>query len=406
MTIPKSSSKLIPILLLLMTIISISPLWHYFLTVNGNIISLLSFIIIFFLKDRIFYINKKYFVWSLIVILGSFFPAMYWLEYRFLLIPIYLITGIYVISKLTIREIMSFINLSTIFLFTLLVGAFIGVIYVYFGGESILQFEGIHGNKYQFYLTTLSTVSVGNLFRPAGILDEPGALSFFMCFVAALRHKVGANKKTTWILLVMGFITGSVAHLIYTTFHLLEEVKTNEKISKWIIRFILILSLILILGIIPGVYDILSTFLFARFYPENINNLGMDRLIPFLNAIELIDIKTFFVGVHPDCTFSRPGCDDLGVRNFGYNPLTLLVGWGVFLSFPYYLALFYLFFMGILKFNYVFLGIFILLLQRPYIMSYGYSMFILLTILIVTGLFFNRRDRKINKKSNIFLNYD
>lgn len=396
MTIPKSSSKVIPILLLFMTIISISPFWHYFLTVNGNIISLLSFIIIIFLKDRIFYINKKYFVWSLIVLLGSFFPAMYWLEYRFLLIPIYLITGIYVISKLTIREIMLFTNLSTIFLFTLLVGAFIGVIYVYFGGESILQFEGIHGNIYQFYLTTLSTVIVGNLIRPAAILDEPGALSFFICLVAALRNKVGANKKITWILLFLGFITSSVAHLIYTTFHLLQEIKGSINVNKLIKGLILFFSLLLILFTIPPVYDVISKFLFFRFSSEHINNLGMDRFIPFLNAIELIDIKTFFVGVHPDCAFSRPGCDDLGVRNFGYNPLTLLVGWGVFLSFPYYLALFYLFFMGILKFNYVFLGIFLLLLQRPYLMSYGYSMFTVLTILVVTGLFFNSRDRKLD----------
>ena len=103
---------------------------------------------------------------------------MYWLEYRFLLITIYLITGIYVISKLTIRELMSFINLSTKLLFILLVGSFIGVFYVYFGGESIFQFKGIHGNIYQFYLTTLNTVKSGNLIRPAGILDEPGALSF------------------------------------------------------------------------------------------------------------------------------------------------------------------------------------------------------------------------------------
>ena len=396
MTIPKSDSKSIPILLLFMTIISISPFWHFFLNVNGNIIYLLRFIVIFFLRFWIFKINKKYFVWSLIVLLGAFFPAMYWLEYRFLLIPIYLITGIYVISKLTIREIMSFISLSTILLFILIFGAFIGVFYVYFGGESILQFKGIHGNTYQFYLTTLSTILVGNLIRPAGILDEPGALSFFICFLAALRHKVGASKNITWTLLVLGFITSSVAHLIYTTFHLLEEIKTNKKIGKWFVRFILILLFILILCLTPGVNDVISKFLFARFSSEQINNLGMDRFIPFLNAIELIDMKTFFVGVHPDCAFSRPSCKDLGVRNFGYNPLTLLVGWGVFLSFPYYLALFYLFFMGILKFNYIFLGIFLLLLQRPYLMSYGYSMFILLTILVVTGLFFNSRDQKLD----------
>ena len=259
--------------------------------------------------------------------------------------------------------------------------------YVYFGGESIFQFKGIHGNIYQFYLTTLNTVKSGNLIRPAGILDEPGALSFFVCFIAALRHKFGANKKITWILLIMGFITSSVAHLIYTTFHLLHEVKTDKKISKWIGKLIPILLLLLILSLTPGVNDVISKFLFDRFSAQNIDNLGMDRFNPFLNAIELIDIKTFLFGIHPDCGIFSDKCAEHEFGHYGYNPLTLLVGWGIFLSFPYYLSLIYLLYNAIRKHNYIFLAIFLLLLQRPYVMSFGYSMFILLTILVITGCF-------------------
>ena len=67
-----------------------------------------------------------------------------------------------------------------------------------------------------------------------------------------------------------------------------------------------------------------------------------------------------------------------------------------------HLSLIYLFYMAIREHNYIIFAIFVLLLQRPYVMSYGYSMFILLTILVITGSFFNSTDRRVYERNQYF----
>lgn len=402
MVISRVKIQLTSMLILLMTVVAISPFWHAFFPVNGNIISLLTVVVIVLIKGNYHYANKKYLAWSAAVFLGAMFPFVFWLEFHFLLTPIYFITGIYVISLLTTRDVLSFINIATTFIFVLLVGAVFGTIYAYYGGSSILQFKGAGGLHYQLYLTTLTPVQLGGFIRPSSLFDEPGALSFITCFIAALRHNVGANKKITWAILGLGFITASVAHLLYVIFHAAQEVKSFKSADKLIKVLFIFLLVMFFLSFLPPVQDIISRFLLSRFATGEINNLGMDRFIPFLNAIEhLNNIETFLFGIHPDCGLGRATCGEHGFKPYGYNPLTLLTGWGVFLSLPYYLSLTYLLYMAIRKRNFIIFGVFALLLQRPYVMSYGYSMFILLTILVITDSFFNSTARRKNEWKNI-----
>ena len=54
--------------------------------------------------------------------------------------------------------------------------------------------------------------------------------------------------------------------------------------------------------------------------------------------------------------------------------------WGLLISFPYYFGLIYLGIVAFLRRTLIPLGILMLLLQRPYTMSFGYALLILLTI--------------------------
>jgi len=90
-------------------------------------------------------------------------------------------------------------------------------------------------------------------------------------------------------------------------------------------------------------------------------------------------------------------CVDLGFENYGENPLSLLVHYGGFLAFPYYFALSYLVIYSVWRRDFIMLGIFLLLLQRPYTMSYGYSMLILLTIFVLTNSHANNKVRMLRR---------
>ena len=57
-----------------------------------------------------------------------------------------------------------------------------------------------------FYLSTFSNSYVRGVIRPAGIYDEPGALSFVACIIAALRKIRGFSEKGTWIILILGLL--------------------------------------------------------------------------------------------------------------------------------------------------------------------------------------------------------
>ena len=93
-------------------------------------------------------------------------------------------------------------------------------------------------------------------------------------------------------------------------------------------------------------------------------------------------------------------CVDLGFESYGDNPLTLLVHWCGFLAFPYYFALTYLAVNSARQLSFVMLGILLLLLQRPYTMSYGYSMLIVLTIFALTNEHARVSMRKLPKMPN------
>lgn len=382
-----SKSKLTVWLLTLATVVAVSPLIHAFSTLKGNVISILALFAIFIIKDFWRGVDNKYFFLSLGIVFISIIPALYWQQPRLMLLPIYFVLSILVVSELKKIEIKAFVELLTWVLLLVLFGAVLGILYAYFGGASIIEFANPDGRLNQLYLTTLTNSQIENFIRPSGVFDEPGALSFVVCFIAALRHSTGGNKKITWIMLILGMVTMSVAHLIYMLLHATEELKSHKRAKDafMFLGVVAIFSWVLVSFIHP-IQDILSALLFSRFTDDTLSTLGQDRVTTLLNAVGYIDINTFMFGLDSDCAVGFAHCTfDKGFENYGDNPLTLLVHWGGLLAFPYYFVLVYLTFNSVRQRNFIMFGIMLLLLQRPYTMSYGYSILIVLTLFVLAG---------------------
>ncbi|MEO7497283.1 MAG: hypothetical protein ABIT83_16715 [Massilia sp.] len=375
------------LLLFIATIVSVSPLIHAFSPIKGNVIYVVAVLVLLIRKSWWSVAYGKYLFWCLLVEFFALIPTLYWQQPLMFLIPTYLLVSILAVSVLDSEDVKAFVDLVSGFLVLTLAGAVIGTLYAYFGGASLLEFLNADGRANNLFLTTLTNSQFLNYIRPSGVFDEPGALSFVTCFVAALRHAAGCNKRVTWLMLGIGFITTSVAHLLYTVMHAAQEFKGNKRAGKFLLTAGLIaLVLWLLVLFFPPIQDIFSVLFLSRLSGDD---LGDDRATTMENALQYLDMRSIFFGLDPQCAVGIANCViDKGYANYGDNPLTLLLHWGIFLAFPYYLSLTYFAGFALLRRNFIIVGLTILLLQRPYTMSYGYSLFILLTSLTVLNISF------------------
>lgn len=379
-------TKLTVFLLTLATIVAVSPFVLAFLPIKGNIVSILAIGAILISKAAWRGIGDKCFYWCLGIVFIAVIPVLYWQQPRLMLIPIYFVLSVLAVSVLSKDDMKAFVELLTWLVLILLLGAVFGTLYAYFGGVPILEFANEDGRLNQLYLTTLTNSQFENFIRPSGIFDEPGALSFVTCFVAALRHAMGRNKKITWFLLALGFVTSSVAHLIYALLHATEEFKDSRRVKVVFMATVVVICSLVFMALFQSIQDIFSTLFLSRFSDENLGNLGQDRLIALINAVGYINVNNFMFGLDSDCAVGLANCTfDKGFANYSDNPLTLLIHWGGFLAFPYYFALVYLAVISVRQRSFVTLGILLLLLQRPYVMSFGYSLLIVLTIFVLAN---------------------
>jgi hypothetical protein len=134
---------------------------------------------------------------------------------------------------------------------------------------------------------------------------------------------------------------------------------------------------------VQPVHEIYSNLLLAKFVVSDGRLVGDNRTDLFLNAASYINPSSFWFGIDAKCALGYVNCAEQRYGQYGENPLTLLMQWGLLISFPYYLGLLYLGVVAFLRRSLIPLGILLLLLQRPYTMSFGYALTILLTIAVL-----------------------
>jgi hypothetical protein len=324
---------------------------------------------------------------SLVVIILSSATAFHWLDPRYIFASIFLIFALFLLQLADSRVTYNFITVASVFLLIVLVGAWVGFLVAMLGAPPVFEFPNVDGRPNYLYYTTLSNHVWGKIIRPAGIYDEPGTLSFIVCAIAALRHLTDRDSRLTWLLLGLGFITLSLAHLIYVVLHALAEPLRAKNLRR---IAIVTLPLIVIAGFFGG-FEILNDRLIQRLtFTETGTIVGDDRSWRMVNAVEHLKEKpiAILVGAHPACRFDMETCKQL-FPPMGENPLGPLVHQGILISWPYYVVVLFLLLSPLRGRRYLVSFAFgLLLLQRPNLLVIGFS---LIGLLVLREAYFHNR---------------
>lgn len=397
---PKQSAVIVG-LTFAASLIAQSPVIPALISINGNIIYLgLSIIALTLLIKRL---ERRVVIWIfvLFVIFLQMLATIYWYEPKLIVLPSYFLTGLLIASSLKDDELLRYVSWATKLIFVLLIGGFIGLFYTFIlGGDPIFSFnnEDTRGNG--LYLTTFSNWYVRGVIRPSGIYDEPGALSLVVCLVAAIRDKIGASKRTTTLILVMGLITLSVAHVIFLLLYLFNVGK--KSIARATLKFGAV-SLILFVTIYNSPFrDVFDEFLFSRFEVVDGRLVGDNRSALIENSINFLkDYKVLAFGLDSDCIAKPDVCRQKGYDQSGENPLGPLVLGGITQFFPFYAVVLSLLTISVIKKSPIIFGVALLLLSRNEVMSFSYSLLIMIYCILIFDLTYDQFLRSIQNIKHI-----
>jgi hypothetical protein len=268
----------------------------------------------------------------------------------------------------------------------------VGFIYALLGGSALFSIQNPDGRESLFFLTTLTNSTFpgpGNstFIRPSFIYDEPGAYAFvidiFLLASYVLHQKL---RKQEWIILVGGFLTFSLAHILVPVVLLISERKT---------RYLIILVLITA-AVDFGLYSAIGySPILSRLIIENGQISGDNRSELFKNALSLI--ADFPQGVGNICKWDIFDCVDR-FGGFGENPAFPAAYFGLISSIPFYLMLLSILLIALLSIDrraiLIGLAIFGLFSQRPFLFNLGYNLLIVMLFVIYA----NRYWPKVFKK--------
>jgi hypothetical protein len=319
--------------------------------------------------------------------IGSIITSLFWVDLKMVFLVVPFIISLLMLLSLNYNQINVFINWSSSFLIVLIIGAWIGFIYALFGGQPLFYIERPNGLFVYYFLTTFSNSwnLLQNTIRPTGIYDEPGAFSFVICTVAFMRHNLNKGKNVTWIILLSGFITLSLAHLVYVFFHFLaERMSLKNTISARNI-FITSVSILLISIINVDIFrqsgNVIGMYYTNRLEISQDNTKiieGDNRFYGFILTAKALSVESILFGLDNECAMSARACSqnlNVGLE----NPLGPIARAGLLNTWPYYLLILLSFVLVVnRRSNLVFLGFALILLQRPYTMAFGYSLLIIL----------------------------
>lgn len=318
---------------------------------------------------------------ALIVCLLFCISALYWQDLRVIGVPIYFCFALFLCSVCTENDVSEFVDIASSFMLLLCVGAVMSMLYVVLGGGPIWTFPNPDGRLNYVFFGTMTNSYWGGLIRPSGIFDEPGAFSFFICAVVTLRKLYNKSNNINWLLLGLGMVTLSIAHVVFIFFYFLSE-RLN-------LRRILIMSLTFFLFFMAlknsSSFELFEQVFLNRF---QINDDGMlkgdNRSGSFLAAAQILmnNSEAVLWGLSPDSFLnSEEYMRSNGLPEIGANPLSQLVRMGLILSCVYYTILFILFSTIRKGFKYfAVVGFALLLLQRDFIYVVSYSMFVVLIV--------------------------
>lgn len=329
-------------------------------------------------------INSRFILFSFACLFFSSITSLYWFgSIKIMTYPIAMLIGLYLTLVLSVDEYFNLINFLSFCSYVLVIGALIGFIYSMFGGKPLFIILNPDGRKNYFFLTTFSNAIIGKFIRPSGVFDEPGALSFFLCIVAIIRIISGKRQSGTWFIMIGGLVTISLAHILF--FCTLLPI-INFKKKKTLVIIVSVVTLLIILfsfsEVGKSIFSLISGRLSLNKTNSFISNNSRTSIIENCLYIFRNDysLKKFVFSLNPGYMDSKYTIYQ-NYGKLGENPFSPLLYYGLLIAWPYYFLLIYLLILSIKKRdNIVFLGLALLLLQRPNITNIGYAFLIFMPI--------------------------
>jgi hypothetical protein len=294
--------------------------------------------------------------------------------------PIYFIVSLYLVSKIDSNGMVKITVIGTRLVVLLMVGAYIATIYHWVGLPSVLEIQ-FENRRLLLYLSTLSYIYDGYI-RPSGIYDEPGALSFVICVVAYLRNRLDFNNRNTIIILFAGLVTGSLAHLIFLLVFLVLSRKSYSLGA--VVRGIVLLLVALPLFVVVSDLRYFSVLSNRVSVTEEGRLTGDNRSQLLDSAFQILmdNEDAIMFGLGPQTESDIKWLSSV-YGEFETNPLSPVIRAGLIGGIWYYLFVGYYFVNSISsRRRLLMLSICLLLLQRPYVMNYGYSTMLLLILAV------------------------
>ena len=332
-----SRPQILALVMVFYGLVMISPLFAHF-SVSGSALTfgLLGAVLILFRVGDL-EVSRLFLYLGLTVFALLCIPGLYWMDPRYPLSGIFLVFSLLLLQLTDELTIDWFVTFATALMLILLIGAVIGFVLALNGVSPLFEIANTDGRSNHFYYTTFSKIRWGNIIRPSAIYDEPGALSFMVCATAALRHLRGRDARITWLMLGLGFVTLSLAHLVYVLIHAMAE-RLRARNFIGIIATILPLALLVVYF---GGHEIIEKRLLGRIsMTETGQIVGDNRSWRMVNAAKHMDThpESILFGADSSCRFDQNTCKKK-FELMGENPLSPLALHGIFVSWPYYLAL-------------------------------------------------------------------
>ncbi|QQO09821.1 hypothetical protein [Breznakiella homolactica] len=348
------------------------------------IILILSSPFFFFL-----YKGKKWVILSILLMLMiCSITAFYYKDIKLIIINFILISYLVLHNILNHETLEDFVDLASNFFLVMLIFCWVGLIYSLKGGLPTGTIINPDTRPNYWYLTTFSNVRFGKLIRPSGIYDEPGALSFFIISIVLLRLYLNKIDKKNILLLILGCVTFSLAHLLFSVLIYFYIHKRISFKSKVLYDIVLIISIIIFFLVM---FDAINALVLERlkFNSNTGRFVGDNRSIQLKAVFHFLSENGIFWGAYGyDNVFKEYG-------TIGENPLTRLALDGLFVSLPYYFGVLIMSIAVFFSSKRMLIFVMILLfLQRPYLSSIGYSAFFI--------LFFRIAINELQNNKNMF----
>lgn len=239
--------------------------------------------------------------------------------------------------------------------------------YAFFGGGSILDFPNPDGRVNHLYLSSFTNTVSDNIIRPSFIFDEPGAFSFFLCFVVLFRELLGKEKKVSFLILIGGLITFSLSHMIVLITYFICNLR-----FKNVILFIFPIALLIVQLSQLQEFD----FFFNRFIINDGKMSGDNRSEQVENFMDIVSQDILLFGDHKCHSLPEQKCISHG--DISSSPVTPVYYGGIlFLIVQIITHLFFIYkAFGNKNYAFVSIAMSILLLQRPFFSTIGYQLMI------------------------------